>query len=324
MSTAKIYKTKYFIKSFLITSILSLCLVLSANFLFAQENPRTITIVPPTLERNINPGDKAEGKLKVVNDSSTPITFKAIVRDFIVEDNIGTPKILAGDELSRKYSASSWIAVVPDSFTVAPGTSQSLSYYLQVPPDARPGGRYAAVVYEPQELIGVEGTGAGVQTHLGSLFLLRVNGDVLENSTVTKFQTPGFAEYGPVNLITEIKNLSDTHIKPKGVITIKNMFGQVMETQPLTEHNIFPEATRKFENTVGKKYMAGRYTAELQATYGTNNNLTLYAITNFIVFPWKIAGIILLIGIFTVLLLLYVKKRRIEKNSTASPDHTAQ
>ncbi len=324
MSTAKICKTKYFIKSFFITSLFSLFLVLTAKFIFAQENPRTITIVPPTVERSVNPGDRAEGTLKIVNDSKTPITFKAYVRDFIVEDTIGTPKILADDILSKKYSASSWIAVVPDAFIVSPGTSQTLNYYLQVPLDARPGGRYAAVVYEPQELIGVQGTGAGVETRLGSLFILRVSGDVLENATVEKFQAPGFAEYGPVSLITEIKNLSDVHIKPKGIITIKNMFGQIMETQPLPEHNIFPEAVRKFENSVGKKYLAGRYTAELQATYGINNNLTLYATTNFFVFPWKIAGIVLLAGILAILLVLYIKKRKEEKKSSSSPDHTIQ
>lgn len=324
MSTAKIYQTKYFAKTFLITSAISLLLVLTAKFIFAQENPRVITIVPPTLERNVNPGDKAEGTLKVVNDSATPITFKAVVRDFIVEDTIGTPKILATDELSQKYSASSWLAIFPDSFTVPAGTSQTLNYYLQVPLDARPGGRYAAVVYEPQELIGVDGTGAGVETHLGSLFILRVNGDVLENATVARFQVPGFSEYGPVELITEIENLSDTHIKPKGVITIKNMFGQVMETQALPEHNIFPEAIREFKNNVGKKYMAGRYTAELQATYGTESNLTLYAVTNFIVFPWKIAGIIALAGIFVILLLLYIRKRKNEKKGSTEPDHTIQ
>lgn len=315
MSTARRYKTRYFAKSFLLTFTISFCLILSAKFIFAQttaESTRTIIVSPPTVTDAVDPGAKKEGKMKITNTSPTDtLTFKAVVRDFIVEDTIGTPLVNVDMTGKEKYAASSWVGVYPATFTIAPGKTQEIDYYIQVPSDARPGGRYAAVVYEPQERLDVEGTGTGVETHIGTLFIFRVNGDITENATVQTFKTDkSLYEYGPADVITQIANFSDSHIKPQGTITLKNIIGQTVETVNLEEHNIFPEAVRDFSNTVGKKYMFGLYNVELRATYGTNNNLTLFAATSFFVFPWKIAAIVVLIVIVLVLLLIFLRRKR--------------
>lgn len=319
MSTARKCKTKYLAKSALLYTAISAGLILSAKVIFAQEtNARSITIVPPAADFKINPKDTTEGILKVVNNSSNKLTFKVQVKDFVVEDSVGTPHILPDDTLSQKYSASSWIAVSPDTFTVEPGKTQQLNYYVQVPADARPGGHYAAIVYEPQEAIGVQGTGTGVETHLGTLFYVRVNGDIVENATVKKFEPEHkVSEYGPVTINTQIGNYSDTHIRPVGTVSVKNLLGQVVFTQALEEHNIFPEAVRDFQNSVGKKLMMGVYFAELRATYGTSNNLTLFASTNFFVFPWKIMAVVTLAVVAIILLIIFMRRRRKSRHSPA-------
>lgn len=311
MSTARSCKTKYLAKSAAIYTVVSVGLLLTAKMLFAQQLAiRTITIVPPTIEHTVDKGFTTEGKLKLVNSSQYPLTFKAKVKDFIVDNTLGTPHILPDTAVSPKYSASAWIGVSPDVFTVEPGKTAEMTYYLQVPKDAKAGGHYAAVMYETQEVIGVKGTGTGVQTQLGTLFYIRVNGPIVENASVKRFEANPFQEYGPVKINTQIANYSDTHIRPRGSIVVKNLIGQVVDTQPLEEHNIFPEAARDLANMVGKKLMFGRYTAELKATYGTQNNLTLYAITSFIVFPWKIAGIVALVVIVAVLFFIFMRRNR--------------
>lgn len=324
MSTARTYKTKYIAKSALVYSVVSLCLILTAKMLFAQQqSARSVTIVPPLVDSKLNPGDKREGTLKIVNNSSTELTFNASVKDFVVDDTLGTPTILPDGTLSNKYSAASWIAVTPDTFTLAPGKTQILNYYIQIPGDARPGGHYAAIVYAPKELLGVSGTGAGVEAHLGTLFYASVNGNIIENASVKEFKPDRtFQEYGPVGLTSLIVNYSDTHIRPQGTIVVKNLLGQVVYSQPIEGHNIFPEAVREFKNTVGRKLMFGRYTAELRATYGQNNNLTLFAITDFIVFPWKVVAIVVLILITAALLFIFLKRKK--KNGTAGSQTNPQ
>lgn len=322
MSTARKCKTKYLVKSLLIYSAVSACLILSAKVLLAQENnSRTIIISPPTFTDNFDPGDKKEGKMKITNTSpNDTITFKAVMRDFIVEDTQGTPIVNVDFATAMsKYAASSWIAVYPSTFTLAPGKTQEINYYVQIPIDARPGGRYAAVVYEPQERIDVKGTGTGVETHIGSLFVFRINGPIVENATVTGFAPEkGLWEYGPVTINTQILNSSDSHIKPKGTVAIKNFFGQTVATQALTEHNIFPEARRDFQNSLGKKYMFGPYTAELKATYGDAGTKTLFATVGFFVLPWKIASLVLLAIVVVVLLIIFYRRKK-KKNATPPP-----
>lgn len=325
MSTARKCKTKYLAKSAFIYTAISVSLILSVKMLFAQETTRTITIVPPANEFKVDPGTKNEGTLKVINNGTTPLTFKALIKDFVVEDSVGTPHILPDNTLSQKYSASTWIAVSPDTFTIPAGKTQKINYYLQVPSTARPGGHYAAIVYEPQETLGVQGTGTGVETHIGTLFYVRVNGNIVENATVKKFEPSSkLAEYGPITINTQIINYSDSHIRPNGTISVKNLFGQVVYTQPLEEHNIFPEATRDFTNTIGKKLMFGPYTAELKANYGTANNLTLFASAAFFVLPWKIVAVVILAIVVAVLLFIYFRKKKKQKGNNPIQTQTPQ
>ncbi len=294
---------------------LALMAGMGATFLLnnagAQESPRVLTIVPPSKEYTVNPGDKFEGDLKLINDSNTSLTFNAGTQDFIVEDTHGTPTILPAGTLGKRFSAAAWIGLVPGIFTVAPHEKIVIHYYLQIPSDARPGGHYAAIVYSPTELIGDKGTGTAVQTQLGTLFSIDVNGPITEQAVVTNFSSNKFQEYGPVHIMTQIHNYGDLHIKPKGSIAITNMWGKRVATLPLDEHNIFPTAARDFVNVFDSKWMIGKYTAQLLASYGRKNNLPLVATISFIVFPWKIALIIIL-TIIAALLGWFVYKRRKE------------
>lgn len=295
-------------------------LLSSAPKALAQEAQRTITIVPPSEALTVKPGDKAEGVLKVINDSNTSLTFTASTADFIVNDTAGTPDFLPQDTLGKPYSAAAWIGVVPDTFTVAPGQKAILNYYVQVPFNARPGGHYAGVIYTPTSLLGVKGTGAATQTEIGTLFSIDVAGPIHEQAYVSNFTGQGFHEYGPVNVLTQIRNMGDLHIKPLGTITISNMFGQKIATIPLDGHNIFPTAARDYVNVFGQHWMIGPFTAKLVASYGRDGNLPLTATMTFWVFPWKVAVVILLL-IIAAVMGYFVWKKRQEAPKEATREH---
>ncbi len=284
----------------------------------AQESLRSMTITPPTVSQTLDPGGRAEGTMKLINDTDVPLTFQATVRDFMVEDNFGTPTLLPPSTLSRRFSGAAWVGIVPDTFTVKPRDKEIMHYYLQVPADARPGGHYAAVVFKPTNAVGVTGTGASVDTQIGSLFYIDVKGAITEKAEVTRFAIRGFSEYGPLTATTLIKNLGDLHIKPEGYITVSNMFGRKAYTAPLAEYNIFPDASRQYTNTFGRKWMIGRYTAVLSATYGRKNDLPLTYTLSFWVFPWKLAVVVVLLLVAAVLGGMYLKKRRKGSKPTTS------
>lgn len=278
----------------------------------AQEN-RSMTVVPPSISLLLNPGERREGTLKMINDGDTPLTFNVNTQDFIVEDTKGTPTLIPPSSLNGKYSAASWIAVYPNSFIVEPHQKQVLNYYVQIPTNAHPGGHYAAVVYIPTTTATTNSTGAEVQTLIGSLFSITVNGPISELSQVTKFAAKSFQEYGPITIVTQIRNLGDLHTKPQGSIIISDIFGRVVGTLPLEAHNIFPDAARDYINTYNQTVLVGRFKATLLASYGVNNNIPLTATLYFWVFPWKATIIISLIILAIILGLLVWKKRKSER-----------
>ncbi len=280
---------------------------------FAQSTEgRALTITPPSLSFSVKPGDKSEGNLGLINDSSEDILFSIYSFDMIVNDDQGTPEILpSGTIQNNKYSASSWLGVDTPSVLVKAHSRADFHYYFQVPLNAGPGGHYAAIVYRPKRIETAQGSGAAINEQLATLVYFDVAGQIKENATVKQFKAPFFSEYGPVQLTTEITNNGDTHIKPMGTITIKNMLGKVIETKTLNTGNIFPGGiSRIFSESLGKKWMIGQYTASLMATYGRSNNLPLVATVAFWVFPWKLAVLILALIIAAILGLLYMKRGR--------------
>lgn len=319
-------KKSRILKASLLTGFLALSLVTApAVISFPQvqaQSVRTMTVSPPRVELKLDPGETAEGVIKLINDSNEAITFDVVMQDFIVDNNQGVPNILPPDALSNKYSASTWIGLDSQQVTVPAGTRQELSYYVQVPQDAKPGGHYAAVIYSPvAQDQGAQGSGSQVTSQIGTLFYVTVNGPVSEKADVTLFDGPRFSEYGPVEIATQVRNLGDNHITPKGYISISNMFGKQSYVQELTSRNIFPETGLNYQNELGKKWMFGRYKAELLGSYGANNNQPLTAAFYFWVIPWKL--LLALVALLTAVILgtIYMRKQQKgPKKPDAAPD----
>ena len=275
----------------------------------SAQQARTITIVPPTINLTLNPGDTREGTLKVINDSDEPMEIKAAINDFIVQDTHGTPQLLPQSTLNNQYSAANWVGITPDTFIIEPHQRYSLRYFIQIPSDAKPGGHYAAVSYVPANAGSTNSTGTSVLTKLGTLFYITINGEITEKANVSEFLANPFQEYGPVTLTTNITNMGDLHIRPSGEIRVYDVFGRLIATEKLQQNNIYPTATRTFENTVGKTWMIGPFQAKLLGAYGQGHNLPLVASVTFWVFPWRVTLVIVLLIVAVVLGVTYWKKR---------------
>jgi hypothetical protein len=181
------------------------------------------------------------------------------------------------------------------------------------PINALPGGHYAMVLHTPEAFSVVSTTGASIQTQVGTLIYITVPGDIKQNATVQSFTSPKFSEFGPIDFNTTIKNLSDIHIQPVGAINVKNWFGGKVAQLNLETTNIFPYTTRDLKSTLNKKWLFGRYQANLQAIYGNNGGL-INATIFFWVIPWRLIILILVaITIFFILVKIFKNKPKISK-----------
>jgi hypothetical protein len=149
---------------------------------------------------------------------------------------------------------------------------------------------------------------------LGTLVLLRVNGDAKESMSIEQFSTTKngenmwLFESQPITFLTRVKNTGSTHEQPTGQIAIKDMFGNAVANVNvnLNQNNVLPASTRRFDapldsSVVGDRFLFGRYTADLKLTYGTSGQ-TLTESTSFWVIPYRLVAfaIILLIVLFVV------------------------
>jgi hypothetical protein len=274
-----------------------------------------LSAIPPRLEITGEPGTIITKEIKIRNESNTQKTVSTTSRDFIVVDDKGTPVQLEdGSADQNRWAASSWIQVSPTKLTLKPGETRSLVLTLIVPEDALPGGHYAMILHSPNNEITLDQTGASIQTNVGTLVYVTVPGDIKQDATVTKFTAPSFSEYGPINFDATIANFSDIHITPVGSIIVKNWFGGKTSQLTLNETNIFPYTTRDFASTLEKKWLFGRYTAQLSAAYGTSGQVATAAII-FWVLPWRLMLMVLAAIIIIVTTIKIITSRKPTKGS---------
>lgn len=291
----------------------------SAPVAFAQFSQQTITITPPNVSLSLKPGEHAEGTLGLISDAPGDNTFVTGVYDLIVTDTDGTPQVVPpGVIVNNRFSAANWIAVDPPQFTAKPHEKVPVHYYVQIPPTAAPGGHYAAVIYQPVTTGPQSGSGAQILPQIATLFYITVKGNIHEGAKVTQFQAPFFQEFGPVTITTQIQNTGDLHINPQGSITLRNMFGKIVDLASLPSRNIFPgNVSLRYKIHIGRTWMFGRYTATLAATYGIGHNYPLTATVVFWVIPWRL--IILLLLILIAGILGFILWRRKQNNEEQQP-----
>lgn len=303
-------------------TILTLAFLLLSNKTAFAQTAIGLSAIPPRIEISGKPGQVVTKEIKIRNESNIERYISTSISDFIVNDNGGTPiKIVSKD---NRWAASQWVSVSPNQLLkLKPGETKALNLIVIIPENAAPGGHYAMVLHKPNnEAAVVSQNSSSIETNVGTLVLISVAGKINQNAKVDYFTAPKFLEYGPVDFNSSISNLSDIHIKPIGSIKITNMIGGKTATLVYNEsdYNIFPLTTRLFENKLNKKFLFGRYKAQLTTAYGTAGGV-LAATIFFWVLPWRLMLLIICaITIIVLLVLLFKKPVKIKQQEEAIDD----
>jgi preprotein translocase subunit SecG len=283
------------------------------------------------MEEIMDPGELTVKQISITNNSDKSETFYLNLMGFEAKGDKGQVRLIEPDASPSIFS--SWVDFPDQGIEVGPGERKEVKYTINIPENAGPGGHYGAILVGNKPAKDVEGApgdkGAviSVSQQTASLILLHITGDVVENARVKEFFTEKKIYSTPfeINFNTTIENLGNVHIKPIGIIKIKNMAGMEVEEIDFnkTNSNILPGTIREFERKWADKFGFGRYSAELVLSYGTDpasggegkKSLTSYV--HFWILPSKIV-IPALIGLVAVVILLIIfvklqKKRAIKK-----------
>lgn len=273
-----------------------LCFV-SLNSVFAQENQVGLTITPLTFEISANPGTAIENKVEVLNPTKNTINVSMEIEDFTALGEEGA--VAVGEQENKIYSLKRWVTTTPKVFTLAPGANKVVTFRVDIPENAEPGGKYATILASVTGISGPKQSGATINPKVGSLLLVSVSGEIKEDIKVKGFSVPSLISQGPVPLVLRLLNEGTVHEKPNGLITVTDIFGRQIAKIEIPQKNVLPGAVRKIEAQLKNKWLWGiRYRATFSGSYGSQNT-PLTASVDFWAFPWQIA-----IPVFVVLIIV--------------------
>lgn len=303
-------------KSFVYCSIILLAVTLfsfllqpvSSSAQSVSNSGQGFQISPVTVELNADPGKSYTIDLKLKNVTAGPLVAKGQVNDFIAKGENGDPEILLDDDAHSTYSLKSWVGQIGGGQFKSQET-KTISVKINVPTNAEPGGHYGVIRFTgvaPE--LESDQSAVALSASIGTLVLVRVSGDVKESARVEEFFTSqngkkaSFFEYGPINLVERIKNTGNIHIKPAGTVVVRDMFGKTIASLKVNDppKNVLPNSIRRFEQELNKKWLFGRYSADVSLGYGSTGQV-MTAQMAFWVIPWKLIGVILLFIIAIIL-----------------------
>jgi hypothetical protein len=282
----------------------------------AADTAQGVQVSPALVELNAVRGKTYTINLRVMNVTGGDLVYNTLAEDFTATGETGTPKINATSNLPETASIKTWVSVEP-SFTLGSHQEKNVDVTVTIPSNAEAGGHYGVLRFSGSAP-DINTTGVGITASAGVLFLIKVDGTIVEKANLASFFTANndgkqnsFFENGPINFAVRIQNVGNIHVKPTGNVEIKDMFGNIAGNIPVNDanppSNVLPNSIRRFDVKLDKSWMFGLYTANLALSYGTNGQ----AITDTISF-WVIPYRIILIGLLIIITIIYILYRLVK------------
>jgi hypothetical protein len=301
-------------------------------FLFCAHQAKAISISPPIIDVASDPGTIIERSITINNETDKERIYSVGVMNFEMTGEEGYQKFIPL-EADKSFDLSGWIKYNEDKIIVQPKNSKKFIFTINVPLDADPGGHYASIFFSTGTTRSEENkdSNVGIEAQINSLILLQVSGAVDEKAQIESFNLENKSTllyHLPAKFIFRINNEGNTHIRPKGNIEIKNIFGKrtvLLDANP-KNNRVLPENIRKIESQWGsnleylssdsinkfieeikydfKNFAFGKYAARLDIVYGNGNGNLLTREITFWVFPWRA---ILASSLFIIIMIIIAR-----------------
>ena len=291
------------IRHVVIISVLVLfCLSLFlAKNIFAADSGRAFTLSPPIFELRANPGDRLSEVVSVFNSGDDDIALAATLENLKPMGEKGQVQVI-GDSGEGLPSLKDWIKIKNGSVGLKKGETKNLDFSIDVPGNAEPGSHFATILFGTTGT-NPSGSGSQVSQKIGTLVLLTVAGTANEKAKVVTFtpQKKFFWRNQEINFNLVINNSGNIYLRPRGFLTITDIFGRKVAQTEIDGKNILPGASRIIPSSFVSKRFFGPYTASLALVYGdTNQNIN--ASSGFWVIPWLTTTIVIVLLVVIILI----------------------
>lgn len=251
----------------------------------------------------LDPGEKTTKQISITNRLGKEQKFKVEIEDFSGSyDTEQTVKLFG--EAKGPYSLKDYIHPEVSEFSLKHGERIIIPVNIEIPQDSQPGGLYASVLVStvPSDEEAEQNKGqTKIISRLGTLFFLRVSGDVTESGSLQSFKLAdsekSFYEKGPIPFEIIFKNDGNVHLAPSGKIEITNLLGKKVGEVTVDSYFAMPNAARRRVVEWDRDMMFGMYTAKLtlDKNYQTGTSEPDVMSFSFWVMPWKTIVIVLIV-----------------------------
>ncbi len=210
--------------------------------------------------------------LMITNQTKSRATLHLTTQDFGALDEGGGILFLGTSPNTTwdSHRLSSWISVAPQHLQLAPGQQAGVTVKISNEASLTPGGHYAAII---ATLVSPESAShVAVNQSLSSLLFVNKIGGATFGIDIQKLQ-PNTAWWGQVEgaRIT-VANTGNTHIIPRGSISLHGPFGQIISQGTLNAPSsiILPHSHQTFPTTMSSQNVPlwpGNYTLVLAYRY---------------------------------------------------------
>jgi len=295
-------------------------------FVCCSGNAFAMTITPVRYEVKGDPGETIVKEMTIINEDDVSVTYYSSFANFEAQGETGSASFVEPTD-----DIGTWMTT-NESVTLTPGEQKSVTFTINIPKNAEPGGHFGIIFWGTSPDTNSDGKQLAVSAKTGLLVLLSVSGEVKEGGGLLDFSTLNkkfWYNSLPVSFVYRFQNDGGDRIKPAGFIKIRSFGfipGKKLNANPVNG-NILPSSTRKFTvdwvkytepedfveptNFINsffskaryqwKNFAVGLYSANLDLTYGIQEKNVKGSLF-FFVFPWQllICLIIILIIVFFI------------------------
>ena len=275
-----------------------------------------LKVSPVRQDLEMDPGTSKTFTVTIENMTTTPAKLHPIINDFTAgNDEKGEPNILLGeDEYAPTHSLKRYITKVSD-FTLGSREIKNITFKITVPKDAAGGGYFGAVRFGAAPHDPTQAKNLSLSASVGSLILVRVNGDIREEMTIKSFNARQkdaiktfFTSNKDVKAVVRFENGGNVQVAPFGKVVLKKGDKAIAEYEindKIPRGNVLPDSIRRFEVNLDKVGAFGKYKIEGNFGYGSSGQL-LSASKTFYVIPMTLviaAGTVLVLIVLLAIVL---------------------
>ncbi len=249
-----------------------------------------------------SPGQQQK-QLTVANYTGKPAVISLSVQKFSVADYSYDFTFTPTDD--------DWIYVDQPHIELEPGKSQNITYTLQVPAGAKPGGHYFTILVSTTIQTGA------VQSKLqaAALVYVTVQGKVYKTSQIVGQSVPAVSFGGDIPFTLNIKNTGNTHF----FVYVAGQMQGAAAGAPST-HLLMPQTTRTMGGSMPAPLLPGIYTADFG--YKTDGGETVERTTTVVYLPvWSL--VLIVGGVWLVIVIVRRLLRRRRSRGLRLPPYTS-